>query len=124
MFTRGYSALPFLSRYKIGEVPALQLKQIAFLAFIILWITALTGLISLTIALALTMIGFLFEILRAASSAAAAAVKYHDAKYFAVIPIEIMLRVILYSGYVWAILMTIRKAANRLGFVRLQAWKT
>jgi glycosyltransferase involved in cell wall biosynthesis len=115
MFARGYSALSFLLRYKIGEALSPQLKQIAFIGFLIVWISALLRFIPLTIALALTVLGFLFEILRAIYSAATAVVKYRDLRFFVVIPIEIMLRMILYAGYVWAILMALRKGTTSLG---------
>ena len=36
-----------------------------------------------------------------------AAAHYKDARYFAVIPIELMLRIILYSGYVMALLVAL-----------------
>jgi glycosyltransferase involved in cell wall biosynthesis len=114
MFARGYSALSFLFRYKI-EVPLLELKQIIFIAFLIVWVIALLGFVSVMVALVFTVLGLLFEILRALYSAATAAVKYRDAKYFAVIPIEIALRMILYAGYVWAMLTSIRKGATWIG---------
>lgn len=104
-FSQGYSALSFLVRYRIGELLSFQLKQIALIGFLVLWIVALLGFIPLRVAVYVTVVASLFELLRAGYSASTAAVHYHDARYFVVIPIELMLRIVLYSGYFVALFL-------------------
>jgi glycosyltransferase involved in cell wall biosynthesis len=104
-FSQGYSALSFLVRYRIGELLSFQLKQIALICFLGLWIMAFLGFIPLRVAFDVSVVVLLIELLRAGYSASKAAAHYRDARYFVVIPIELMLRIILYSGYFTALFL-------------------
>jgi glycosyltransferase involved in cell wall biosynthesis len=106
-YSQGYSALSFLLRYRIGEMPSFQLKQLALIGFLVLWIAASLGLVPLRVAVDITVVALVLELFRAAYSASKAAAHYQDARYFAVIPIDLMLRIILYSGYVMALLVAL-----------------
>ena len=113
-YAEGYSSLSFLHRYKLGEFLASQLRQMAFLAFLGLWIIVAAGLIPLVIVLGITAVGLVLQLVRAVQDASVAVLHYRDVRYFKFIPVDFMLRIMLYIGYVMALVRAIYHGAFRL----------
>ena len=63
-FSQGYSALSFLVRYRIGELLSFQLRQLAFIGFLVLWIVSSLGFVPLRVAVGVTVLALLLELLR------------------------------------------------------------
>jgi glycosyltransferase involved in cell wall biosynthesis len=113
-YADGYAALSFLRGYKFGEFLGAQLRQMAFLAFLITCAVTLVGLIPPVLVLGVAAIALAFETMRAAWDSGKAALHYRNAKYFVMIPIELVLRAVLYFGYLAALVTSVRRGAARL----------
>jgi glycosyltransferase involved in cell wall biosynthesis len=109
----GFSAISFLFRYKMRELRVIQLKQIAFIAFLILLALTLLGAIPLLIATILAAGLFSYETLRAALIVGEVAAHYRNPKYVVLLPLEILLRFVLYAAYVVGLLNSLYRVLVR-----------
>lgn len=113
-YAEGYCSLSFLQRYRLGEFLMSQLRQIAFLAFLGMWIVSLAGFIPLVFVLGITAIGLLFELARAVQDSSVAVLHYRSVRYFVFIPVDFTLRIILYVGYIMALVTAAYHGASKL----------
>ena len=110
----GYSAISFLVRYRMRDLRVIQLKQIAFVTFLVLCVLTFAGIIPMLVVGAVTGVALIAESVRAAYYVWRAARHYGNPKYLLMFPVEIILRFALYIGFIVGLLATIRKAAIRL----------
>ncbi len=113
-YSDGYAALAFLKHYRMGEFIEPQLRQIAFLGFLALCITTLLRLVPTVILVYVTLLALMFEILRALYESSKAARHFRNPKYLIVFPVELLLRALIYLGYIAALLGTASKAFHRI----------
>jgi glycosyltransferase involved in cell wall biosynthesis len=109
----GFSAMSFLFRYKMRELRVIQLKQIAFIAFLILLALTLLGAIPSLITTILAAGLFSYETLRAALIVGEVAAHYRNSKYIVLLPLEILLRFVLYAAYVIGLLNSLYRVLVR-----------
>jgi glycosyltransferase involved in cell wall biosynthesis len=98
----GYSAISLLGlgRGVSRELLVPQLRQIGFIAFLIILLATLTGFVPLAITLIIIFAGATFELIRAAWYVTEVTLHYKDPKYLMMFPVELLLRGTLYVGYV------------------------
>jgi glycosyltransferase involved in cell wall biosynthesis len=113
-YSDGYAALAFLKHYRMGEFVEPQLRQIAFLGFLALCIAALLRLVPTAVVIYVTLLALAFEILRALYESSKAVRRFRNLKYLMVFPVELLLRALIYLGYIAALLSTILKAFRRI----------
>ena len=111
----GLSAISFLNLRKTHGIMATQLRQAAFMVFLILILATLAGILPYVITLSVGAVGFLFESIRAAYRVVDAVAHYKNLKYAVMLPIELLLRAAVYVGYAVALLTAIAKFVARLG---------
>lgn len=112
-FGLGYSALSFLRRYKMRGIIAVQLRQVAFITFLILSFAAVLGLAPTPLVIAIAAGLLLFEVARGAYYVACTIAHYGSTKYCVMFPVELALRVLTYVGYTWALIVTISSTLSR-----------
>jgi glycosyltransferase involved in cell wall biosynthesis len=98
----GYSAVSLLGLGKgvSRELLVPQLRQIGFIVFLVILLGTLAGLVPLSAALAIILVGAIFELIRAAWYVTEVTLHYKDPRYVMMFPVELLLRGTLYVGYV------------------------
>jgi GT2 family glycosyltransferase len=111
----GHDALSLLSlgEHRTSAVLVAQMRQIAFLCYLILLAATVIKAVPLYIALWITASVVVLETARAFHNAWEVAVHYENMKYLAMFPLELLLRVFVYAGYLAALLTTFRMTSTR-----------
>jgi glycosyltransferase involved in cell wall biosynthesis len=101
-YSTGYSAVSLLGLGKgvSRELLLPQLRQIGFIAFLVILLGTSAGFVPLSAALAIILAGLIFELIRAAWYVTEVTLHYKDPKYVIMFPVELLLRGTLYVGYV------------------------
>jgi glycosyltransferase involved in cell wall biosynthesis len=114
-YASGLSALSFLNFHKTHGLMATQLRQIAFIGFLILVPVATAGILPSLTVVYVAAVGFLFEFVRAGYRVVEAVVHYKNPSYLVMLPIELMLRAALYAGYAVGLLTVAARCTVWLG---------
>jgi cellulose synthase/poly-beta-1,6-N-acetylglucosamine synthase-like glycosyltransferase len=114
-YAAGYVAPRFLGRYREREFLGLQVKQIAFLAFLFLCMLSLIGVIHLPVVISVGAFLLLIETLRATFRSLRAVLHYRNASHLVMVPVELALTTASCFGYILALLTTIYSGIMKLG---------
>lgn len=114
-FNAGYSSLSFLLRHEVREYGIIQLKQFVFIGFLIMLALALVDAIPGIYLLAVVTVLLLFEFVSALFSVLRAAAHFKNLKYLLLFPLEVLLRLSLYGGFIAAIVLRGCKGVIRVG---------
>ncbi|MCJ7768188.1 glycosyltransferase family 2 protein [Candidatus Bathyarchaeota archaeon] len=114
-YAAGYVAPRFLGRYRDREFLGLQVKQIAFLAFLFLCMLSFIGVIHLPVVISVGAFLLLIETLRATFRSLRAVLHYRNASYLLMVPVELALTAASCFGYILALSTTIYSGIMKLG---------
>lgn len=100
----GFSALSFLLQYRMRELRKEQVRQIAFVSFLLLLFLGVFGIIPMVLVAYIVFLVALFEIARAINSVTDVTLHYRKLRYLVMFPVEVLLRAVIYVGYVAALI--------------------
>jgi cellulose synthase/poly-beta-1,6-N-acetylglucosamine synthase-like glycosyltransferase len=113
-FGAGRSSLQFLIHWNAYRLQRIQLKQIALIAALVMLLMSIAHLLPTILSAIVISTVILIEFGRALLVVVRASIHYKNLKYFVVLPVEIVIRLFLYLGYAYGLVMAASNSLVRL----------